>query len=81
MPPKHLLSLTPGSVRLLACKRSWDGQAFVVRLQETMGVQATTTLRVEKAPAFDLSFRPYEIKTIRIEKSGKWREVRLIEEA
>jgi alpha-mannosidase len=77
---KQLLSLAPATVRLLACKRSWDGKSLVVRLQETMGMQATTTVRVEKAPAFNLSFRPFEIKTIRVERSGKRREVRLIEE-
>jgi len=32
-----LLSLAPANIRLLACKRSWDGEALIVRLQEAAG--------------------------------------------
>jgi hypothetical protein len=32
------------------------------------------------AVAMDLTFRPFEIKTFRIERSGQWREVSLIDE-
>jgi hypothetical protein len=27
-----------------------------------------------------LDFRPFEIKTLRVERDGTWREVRLVEE-
>jgi alpha-mannosidase len=48
-----LLSLEPSNVRLLACKRSWDGQALVVRLQEAIGKKTKAELRVARASARD----------------------------
>ena len=41
-----LLSLRPASVRLLACKRSWDGEALVVRIQEAVGRRTKAMLQV-----------------------------------
>jgi alpha-mannosidase len=68
-------------------KQSWDKKALIVRLHETSGMRTNASLRVPKyrksgAPeiSLKLAFGPFEIKTIRIEKSGRWREVRLIEE-
>ena len=86
-----LLSLKPASVRLLACKRSWDGEALVVRLQEAVGRRTKAVLQVslrsaEKGVAASspllvpLDFRPFEIKTVRIESDRTWSEVRMIEE-
>lgn len=48
-PVEELISLEPASVRLLACKRSWDGQALVVRVQETVG--SPVEARLEVAPS------------------------------
>jgi alpha-mannosidase len=61
----------PG-VRLLACLPSPDNKALIIRLQEITG----ETIRAElwQAP---VQFKPFEIKTIRREKSGLWREVSL----
>jgi alpha-mannosidase len=110
-----LISLKPSSIRLLACKRSWDGQALVIRLQEAVGKRTKAGLRVampairdvdvypgsvsrgspaEKSKgqerghvpevhvpfALPLAFAPFEIKTLRIEPDGTWRDVPLIEE-
>jgi alpha-mannosidase len=78
---QELLTLAPGSLRLLACKRSWDGNALIVRLQETTG-QSTTGMLVVQSPSVEIAIacRPYEIRTYRIERDGKWREVAMIEE-
>ena len=72
---------------MTSCKQSWDKKALIVRLHETSGMRANVSLKIAKyrkpgAPKISvkLAFRPFEIKTIRIEKSGHWREVRLIEE-
>ena len=99
-----LLSLRPASVRLLACKRSWDGEALIIRLQEAVGRKTGAALQVslrsadrgEGAPPepkaigqdrghvsavhIPVSFRPFEIKTLRVEKDGTWSAVRMIEE-
>jgi alpha-mannosidase len=77
----EFLSLKPQSVRLLACKQSWDGKALVLRLQETLGEASTARISLEKPNVnARLSFKPFELKTIRVERSGRWCEVNLIEE-
>ncbi len=93
-----LLTLKPASVRLLACKRSWDGEALIVRLQEAVGKKTKAQLTIARPVlAFgdpfpdqerghvpkvhvSLSLAPFEIKTLRIEKNGTWREAALVEE-
>jgi alpha-mannosidase len=50
-PAETLLALKPASVRLLACKRSWDGQALIVRLQEAVGKRTRAELRITRAGA------------------------------
>lgn len=72
-----LLTLLPPNVRLLACKRSRDGRALIVRVQEAAGRRTKATLTVApprgaKRPAFPipLGLRPFEMATLRIERSG-----------
>ncbi len=101
-PAETLITVKPSSIRLLACKRSWDGQALVMRLQEAVGNRTKAELRIARpadksksqerghAPEVHvplnipslvpLSFAPFEIKTLRMEKNGSWGEVKLIEE-
>jgi alpha-mannosidase len=78
----EFLSVRPSNIRLLACKKAWEGEALVLRLQEACGVEtaAEIDLRAPKAE-MRFAFRPFEIKTLRVEKlSGSWREAALIEE-
>jgi alpha-mannosidase len=94
-----LLDVRPASIRFLACKRSWDGEALIVRLQEAVGRKTKARLSVAACAAkaekeerghapeghippvlVPLSFQPFEIKTLRVEKDGTWGAVRLIEE-
>jgi len=112
-PNETLLALKPASVRLLACKRSWEGEALIVRIQEAVGRKTKAELKVVRladgsgtrtsgtcprsrgkhAPRgsglpgravppvhVPLSFAPFEIKTVRIERDGTWAEAALIEE-
>jgi alpha-mannosidase len=76
-----LVTLRPSNVRMLACKRSWDGEALIVRIQEAAGIPSKAALSL-KTPRLEivLSLKPLEIKTLRIERSGAWREVAMIEE-
>lgn len=79
---RELLSLQPENIRLLACKRARDGNALILRLQETAGQATPAHLHLHQPPAtLDLTLKPLEIKTIRVERNGKWREVDLISEA
>jgi alpha-mannosidase len=77
-----LLDVRPASIRLLACKRSWDGEALIVRLQEAVGRKTKARLGVAAPVALPicLDFKPFEIKTLRVERDGAWRSVRMIEE-
>jgi alpha-mannosidase len=45
-PVESLISLKPSSIRLLACKRSWDCDALIVRLQEAVGRKTKAELAV-----------------------------------
>ena len=93
-----LLTLKPASIRLLACKPAWDGEALIVRLQEAVGKKTKAELALAvpdqgqggkiKDPErghvpevhVPIAFAPFEIKTLRIEKDGTCRAVRMIEE-
>jgi len=70
-----------GNIRLTACKRSLDSLSLVIRLQETAGIPSKAEFKLMK-PEIHISsdFKPFEIKTIRIEKNGKWRQVNMITE-
>jgi len=113
-----LLSISAPSVRLLACRRSDDGKALIVRLQESAGrkTRARVTIglsqdatglngaanavsvvdeangvnagnEVNEVAGVDatgeagepviiaLQFSPFEMKTLRIERSGVWRAI------
>ncbi len=79
--PRQLLSVSPGTVRMLCCKQSNDAHALILRLQETTGNPASARIMMTRpSMTLSLAFKPFEIKTVRIEKSGTWREVHLIDE-
>ena len=81
-PINEFMTLQPQNVRLLATCRSRDGKAMIVRLQEATGVATKARLAWgEHKSELSFSFKPFEIKTLRLEKSGKCREVALIRES
>jgi alpha-mannosidase len=75
----RLLEAIPSGIAILACKPSWDGQALVLRLQETCGSHAElrNPLHREASP---IAFRPFEIKTLRLAHDGSLLEVSLVNE-
>jgi hypothetical protein len=76
-----VLALSPENIRLAACKQSWDGQALVVRLHETCGLETPAELTIFRPlRVIGLRFKPFEIKTLRIERTGAWREAGFISE-
>lgn len=77
----EFLTLQPRNVRLLALKRSDDGKALIVRLQEVAGVRTKARLSFTGTRnSFSEVFRPFEIKTLRVEGPRRIREVKVIEE-
>jgi len=77
------LSSDAANVALTVLKKSEDGDAIIVRGYETAGKRAKTSIRLPSMDkAFDVSFKPHEIKTVRIDaKTWKATEVNLLEEA
>jgi alpha-mannosidase len=62
-------------------KRSEDEKALILRLHETAGMPSRARLRLRGVKSdISLSFKPFELKTIRVERSGKYREVALQEQ-
>ncbi len=71
-----LISCHPENIRLLACKRSWDGQALIIRLQEVAGWPTEANVRIAgNAKPGKWMFNKYEIKTLRFERNEIFREV------
>ncbi len=79
---EEFLSVRPLNIRLLACKKAWEGEALILRLQEACGIETAAEIDLREPKAeMRFAFKPFEVKTIRVEKlSGHWREVGLIEE-
>jgi alpha-mannosidase len=76
-----LLALNPENIRLTAGKPSWDGKALILRLHETSGRTTSAELAIfQPLRVLRVVFKPFEIKTLRVERSGAWREADLIAE-
>ncbi len=74
------LGSLPQNLRLLATKPSWDQTALILRLQELAGVATELALPAKRGDSAARTFRPYEIKTLRLERDGSIRAVDLIRE-
>jgi alpha-mannosidase len=78
---RPLLQLSPATIRLLACQRSADGTALVVRVQEMAGQSTSASLQAAgMAAPLQLAFKPYEVKTVRVARNGAAAEADLIGE-
>jgi alpha-mannosidase len=79
--PAALLTLTPASVRMTACKPSADAAALIVRCHETQGSPTSARLVLHwPHREITLELQPFEIATVRIERDGSHRMVDLIDE-
>ncbi len=69
-------------MRLLTCKQSADGKALIVRLQEMTGKALPANLQLAGMTApVKLTFKPYELKTLRFDPSGTSLEAGLLTES
>ena len=76
-----LMHLTPATVRLVACKKAHESESLIVRLQESVGKSTVASFSIAGTPdKIEVSFAPFEIKTVRIERSGLAKVVNLIDE-
>jgi len=75
---KDLFSLDKTNIRLLALLKSFNNEVFNIRLQESIGKETNAILKLHHPTIeINLIFKPFEIKTIEIDKIGNWREIAL----
>jgi alpha-mannosidase len=81
------LSISPTGIRLLACKKAEEGDALILRLQEANGRRTAARVstvgpdsRGSKPVRIAAAFAPFEIRTYRIERTGRVRAVDPIRE-
>ena len=75
-----LLSLCPENVRFLACKRSEEGEALTIRIQEAAGIPSEAVVHVKKPDMkYRATLKPLEIKTLCFKKDGRVFETDLLE--
>jgi len=79
-PCRVLLSVDPPNVVVGALKAAEDGDALILRLFESHGTAAEATVRLAGTPPFQVALRPWELKTLRLERRGEIQEVSLLEE-
>ena len=75
---KDLLSLDKKNIRLLALSKSFNKEALNIRMQESIAKETSAILKLNN-PSIEINliFKPFEIKTILIGKTGKWEEMPL----
>jgi len=76
-----LLQSLPPNLALLACKPGWNHQSLILRLQETCGLPAELKAPASGSASPAFRFHPFEIKTLRLERSGALELVNLISES
>jgi alpha-mannosidase len=74
-------TLLRSGVRMTACKRSFEGDALILRLHEISGERAKVRITLKpNLQHADILLKSFEIKTLRFEKDGAWCEVDPISE-
>ena len=64
------LNIFPENVVLTTFKKSEDGSGWILRFYESEGKETTVTVEMQiLGISFDLPIRPYQIKSLRIEKN------------
>ncbi len=81
------LSILPAGIRLLACKKADEGRALILRLQEATGRKTPARVSIIGPDGHGsgpiriaAAFAPFEIRTYRIERTGRFRAVDPIRE-
>jgi alpha-mannosidase len=75
------LAINSNNVIVSAIKSSEIGEDLIIRCVETLGLSSETTIDLRFINRkWTGSFKPYEIKSLRIDNSGNSKEVNLLEE-
>jgi alpha-mannosidase len=73
------ISIDDPSIRLLSCNQSYDRKALIVRLQETTGLRVRTAAVIDQKKT-SLTFEPFQIQTLRINRTGDIKNISFIDE-
>ncbi|MCX8010489.1 MAG: hypothetical protein N3A61_05000, partial [Ignavibacteria bacterium] len=77
---QELFTIVPQNIKLLCCKIADDENGLIIRLHETAGKPTHCQLELLKPELkIELDFKPNEIKTIRVLRSGDWHIVNFFE--
>ena len=72
------LRIDAHNLRLLALHKVSKEDKIRVRLQESVGRETNAVIEINQPfVTMKVSFRPFEIKTLEIDKAGQWRETPL----
>jgi len=81
--PRPFVTVTPAHVALTALKQSEDGQALIVRVQESAGLAAHAQITLEENAPHTVSLAPHQIRSFRVTRQGAgldWQACNLLEE-
>ncbi len=76
---RPFLRIEPATVILGALKKADHEDALIVRLVESAGEAITAQISLEGGAAQEIAFRPFEIKTFKVSKTGIWAASDLLE--
>jgi len=81
-PSGSFLAVRPGNVILTAVKQAENGEGLILRAYESAGQSTAAQIDLRSlGKGWSGTFRPYEIKTLRLDpRSGAFREVNALEE-
>jgi alpha-mannosidase len=75
-----LLTVSPANVVVAVLKGAEDGDDLIVRLLETEGAASDAALSLPEGRTHTVKMGPWELKTLRLSRTGGLREVNLLEE-
>ncbi|MBI4977998.1 MAG: alpha-mannosidase [Spirochaetes bacterium] len=71
-PLENFVTLSDDAVIMSACKKAEDSDALIIRLFEPTGTERTTTLAIPSAGiTHTLTLKPFEVKTVSIDRTTK----------
>jgi alpha-mannosidase len=79
--PLTLSGISVGKENILvsALKKSEDGKGYILRVYECEGTATNTVIDIYGLGKQEISFTPYEVKTLYIESGKDWEEVLFME--
>jgi alpha-mannosidase len=75
------VQITPSTVTIGAIKKAETEDALIIRLQESAGQTTTAQIALEGGTTHTAEFTPYQIRTFKLTRDGRWLPSNLLEES